>query len=674
MKWINNLRTGTKLLGTFLLLAAISGVVGIFGINYIHAIEEADTRLYEHYTVPIMQLDEMGVAFQRIRVNMRDAILIDDAAANQANFDTINELSALMDTVGAEYEALIETDEMRELFNEYEAAKQAFDPYLQQMIALDKEGKSDEALEILLGDAYQSARTTQDTITAMMNMKVEQASQISDENTILAGQATTIMIIIISIAVLLSVGLGVLISRSITVPLGLVVSFINRLAKGDLMRDTSEEEKDKVRARKDEIGDVGKALNEIVIYLQETGEAAATIAANDLTVSVTPKGDKDELRQAFVRMINSLRNSLEEVSDNANSLGVASSQLASAADQAGQATTQIASTVQQVAKGTQDQALAVTSTATSTEQMTRAIDGVARGAQEQSNAASKASEITSQLTLAIQQVAGNSAEVMKGSEIAAEAARNGVRTVEQTLQGMQSIQSKVDLSSDKVQEMGRRSEQIGTIVEAIEDIASQTNLLALNAAIEAARAGEHSKGFAVVADEVRKLAEKSTHATKEIGDLVRSIQKSVSEAVEAMNESSKEVVAGVANANHAGEALSEILNAAEAVYGQAQLASEASQRMDNAAGDLVTAVDTVSAVIEENTAATEQMSANANEVSLAIENIASVSEQNSAAIEEVSAGAEEMSAQVEEVTASAQSLAEMARALQQVVNQFKLNH
>ncbi|KPL78676.1 hypothetical protein ADN00_05330 [Ornatilinea apprima] len=674
MKWINNLRTGAKLLGTFILLAAISGVVGLFGISYIGIIDDADTRLYQNYTVPIMQLDKMGIAFQRIRVNMRDAILVDDAAANQSNYDTIDELSALMDTVGAEYEALIETDEMQELFNEYEAAKQAFDPYLQQMIALDKEGKSDEALEILLGDAYESARTTQDTLDAMMNLKVELADQIEDENNALAKQATTIMIIIISIAVLLAVGLGVLISRSITVPLGLVVTFISKLAKGDLMRDTSEAEKDKVRTRKDEIGDVGKALNEIVIYLQETGEAAATIAANDLTVSVTPKSEKDELRHAFVRMINSLRTSLEDVSDNANSLGVASSQLASAADQAGQATSQIASTVQQVAKGTQDQTLAVTSTATSTEQMTRAIDGVARGAQEQSNAASKASEITSQLTLAIQQVAGNSAEVMKGSEMAAEAARNGVRTVEQTLQGMQNIQTKVSLSGEKVQEMGRRSEQIGTIVEAIEDIASQTNLLALNAAIEAARAGEHGKGFAVVADEVRKLAEKSTHATKEIGDLVRSIQKSVSEAVDAMNESSKEVVAGVANANHAGDALSEILNAAEAVYQQAQLASEASQRMDNAAGDLVTAVDTVSAVIEENTAATEQMSANANEVSLAIENIASVSEQNSAAIEEVSASAEEMSAQVEEVTASAQSLAEMARALQQVVNQFKLNH
>jgi len=249
----------------------------------------------------------------------------------------------------------------------------------------------------------------------------------------------------------------------------------------------------------------------------------------------------------------------------------------------------------------------------------------------------------------------------------------GSAIVEETLQGMQSIKVKVGVSAEKVLEMGKRSEEVGAIVETIEDIASQTNLLALNAAIEAARAGEHGKGFAVVADEVRKLAERSSQATKEIGGLISGIQKTVAEAVKAMDEGSKEVEIGVASANKAGTALADILVAAQDVNKQATLAGEAAGQMNTFAGELVAAVDSVSAVVEENTAATEEMAANSSEVTQAIESIASVSEENSAAIEQVSASAEEMSAQVEEVTASAQSLAELAQELQKVVNRFKLS-
>ena len=356
----------------------------------------------------------------------------------------------------------------------------------------------------------------------------------------------TNVLITICLSVVLLGSMAVIAARLITVPLQEAVDILEQVGTlGDL----------KLRVPvhfKDEVGQMAESCNRIIDYLLVLEEFAQRTAQGDLTVTITPRSELDQLGQAFARMVGQLRQTVHQVSESTNQVHVASTQLAAVADQAGQATDQIVTTIQQVAKGAAQQSELVNRTATSVEQVSRAIDGVARGAEEQATAVGRASSVTNQIASAIQQVSISAQSQARDAAEAVKSTRASVRTVEETISGMGRIKARVDLSTNKVQELGQRSGQIGTIGETIDDIASQTNLLALNAAIEAARAGENGKGFAVVADEVRKLAEKSTTATKEIAGLVQGIQQIVGDAVQAMNESVEEVKSGVALANESG--------------------------------------------------------------------------------------------------------------------------
>ena len=658
--------------------------IAIIALTQTNLLKYQFDNLYGFMLIPIMNLDEANLHHQAletsfIRLSQADVSPDEKQEINKAIYADDQAMTKIVSRYKREWISSSSPE-----FTQSLAEAGLLDLQRQEQEALDNfdlayKTYSVNRDKVLAGqkidlESTKKALDTFDKSFAMLTSVNKQFADLSNETAQTAiTRMKTMMLFGGLLTSLIALLMGAVLAKTVTKPLAIAARLVKNLGMGNLNRSESAQTKDTLAALGDEVGEVGRGVVNAEMYMTEMTGVAQRIADGDLTVTLTPKCTEDELGIAFKQMIVNLRQLVGKVSDSANALGAASEQLASAANQSSQATSQISSTIQQVARGTAQQSESVSHTATAVEQMSRAIDGVARGAQDQTRAVNQAAALTGQIATMIQQVSTNAQAVDKGSEKAAAVAEGGAQTVSATLTGMEAVQSKVNLSAQKVQEMGTRSEQIGMIVETIEDIASQTNLLALNAAIEAARAGEHGKSFAVVADEVRKLAERASTATKEIGGLVKDIQRTVVAAVKAMNDGSSEVERGVQQANQAGQALEEILNASREVRRQVTQIAVAADQMSSLSNELVTATDTVSAVVEENTAATEEMAAGSNEMVQSIENIASVSEENSAAVEEVSASAEEMSAQVEEVTASAQNLAEMAQALQQVVAQFKLS-
>jgi methyl-accepting chemotaxis protein len=194
----------------------------------------------------------------------------------------------------------------------------------------------------------------------------------------------------------------------------------------------------------------------------------------------------------------------------------------------------------------------------STDQILTTTDTLSRSAEQQAARIADTSAAIEEMAVSIQQVAENatlSSEVARGAR---EAAEVGTRAVTATVAGMTRIRGQVQETSKKIKRLGESSQEIGQAIQLIEEIARRTNRLALNAAIQAAMAGEHGRGFAVVAEEVRRLAERTSHATGQIAELVGAIQSETTSAVIAMEDGTREVVAGSRLADAAGQSLGEI--------------------------------------------------------------------------------------------------------------------
>lgn len=325
--------------------------------------------------------------------------------------------------------------------------------------------------------------------------------------------------------------------------------------------------------------------------IKESAEVLTELAGGNLTVGV--KGDYKGDHKLIKSNINTVAESLSKA------VGEVNEAIMSAAS----TSSQISSSSEEMAAGSKEQTVKTSEVAASVEEMTQTILENTKNANLASETAKKAGD----------------------------KAKEGGKVVEGTITGMLRISEIVKKSAKTVEALGKSSNEIGQIVEVINEIADQTNLLALNAAIEAARAGEQGRGFSVVADEVRKLAERTSKATKEIAVMINQIQSDTNEAVVSMKKGTEEVENGKVLADQAGIVLNEIIKEAERVNDiAAQVAS-----------------------------ASEQQSVTAEVISKNIVDISNVAQQSAVGIEQISR--------------SADSLNTINQKLELLINQFKFD-
>lgn len=424
------------------------------------------------------------------------------------------------------------------------------------------------------------------------------------------------------IALLVGVFAAIKTAKSITEPLTHLITVAREIGdSGDLDQNIDIH-------RNDEIGALATTFNNMVAYLKEMANVSMAVAEGDLTVEVVPRSKRDTLGNAFLRMSHGLQELVRTTRDSAGQVSAGSNQVAGAADESAKVSVQASSAIEEV-----------TSTM---HEMSINVQNVVKNTQVQASSVAETSASIDQMVTSIQRVADTAKVLLDIANRSREEVVTGIQTMEKTTDGLNRTNQAIQSSAEIINILGHRADDIGKIIEVIDDLAEQTNLLALNAAIEAARAGEHGLGFAVVADEVRKLAEKSTQSTKEIADLIQSIQREARQAVENMERSTRIVEEGLVLGNDLGTALHKISNVVTEVYKFSQEIGAATNEQSVGSAQIAKATSRLTEITQEINSAVEEQASGAQAVVRAMDKMRELVQQSASSSTELSAAAEQM--------------------------------
>ena len=581
-----NLILGHKLIGAFIVMAAIVAVTGIFGIMNI---ERVGTR--------VVEMMRTGAAMEKVALQME----INQKACRVALVE-----GALVRTDPKEFQKYVEFyQKKRELFKgnintflagdkklglapapqggKLEEASRAvlkswgeFEQVADEMIARKssllkglKPGVVDPVAMRALADDNLNALATTKIMETSENAKLDiddladyvesQMFAAVKESQRLRTAAITMFISVIIGAVVLAIVLGALITRSIVGRLARIGKALDQGAEGNLSVTVTDDSRDELGLLGNDFNVMTEKLAGMVGKVNRSTQELNAIAEAIAEAS----GRVVEAARLQAAGLNTTSSAVLEI--NVSLRGVASDvdTLSIHADESSSSMLQMAASIEEVAVNVETLANSVEEVSSSIVQMTGSIKEVGDSVLNLMDASAVTASSIMEMDSSIKQVELNVVETATLSKGVQTDAETGKRAVEATIAGINEIKNASQITFEVIENLSERAGDIGTILSVIDEVAEQTNLLALNAAIIAAQAGEHGKGFAVVAEEIKDLAERTTNSTREIAAVIKGVQDETVRAVAAIKKAEASIAEGETLSSRSGDALNKIVAGAQ---------------------------------------------------------------------------------------------------------------